>query len=47
VVIYRDDDTDHGQWTAITSTFGKLKGKRIIRGREQDCTEHYVAKPAG
>jgi len=41
VVIYRDDETDHGQWTAITSTLGRLKGKRIIRGREQECAAHY------
>jgi hypothetical protein len=42
VVIYRDDDADHGQWTVITSTLGKLKGKRIVRGREQECAEHYA-----
>ena len=41
VVIYRDDDADHGQWTVITSKFGKLKGKRIVRGRETECSEYY------
>jgi hypothetical protein len=40
VVIYRDDD-DHGRWTVITSTFGKLRGRRIVRGREPECLEHY------
>ena len=41
VVIYRDDATDHGQWTVITASFGKLLGKRIVRGREAECAEHY------
>ncbi|NIP85557.1 MAG: DNA polymerase III, partial [Planctomycetales bacterium] len=34
VVIYRDDHDGHGQWTAITSQYGTLSGRRIIRGRE-------------
>ena len=41
VVIYRDDAGDHGRWTVITSLFGKLKGRRIVRGREDDCARHY------
>jgi putative hydrolase len=41
VVIYRDDASDHGQWTVITAGLGKLKGKRIIRGRETECLAHY------
>lgn len=41
VVIYRDDHLGHGQWTAITSKIGNLRGKRIIRGREQECSEYY------
>lgn len=41
VVIYRDDDDDHGQWTVITSRFGRLRGYRIIRGREAECRKAY------
>ncbi len=41
VVIYRDDQDGNGQWTAITSRFGKCKGRRVIRGRERDCARHY------
>lgn len=41
VVIYRDDSGDHGQWTVITAGLGKLKGKRIVRGRENECLAHY------
>ncbi len=41
VVIYRDDQTGHGRWTAITSRYGKLRGQRIIRGREAECLDYY------
>jgi hypothetical protein len=41
VVIYRDDDDGHGQWTVITSNFGKLRGQRIVRGREAECAAYY------
>jgi putative hydrolase len=46
VVIYRDDNSrdgtgGDGQWTVITSAFGKLRGKRIVRGREAECAEFY------
>jgi hypothetical protein len=46
VVIYRDDDGNHGQWTVITSHFGKLRGKRIVRGRESECASHYAGQAA-
>ncbi len=45
VVIYRDDDAGAGQWTAVTSQFGELKGERIIRGREDECLLHYRGTP--
>jgi hypothetical protein len=41
VVIYRDDANSHGCWTVITSQFGKLHGCRLVRGREDECQEHY------
>jgi len=43
VVIYRDEGAEHGQWTVITSRMGKLKGKRVVRGREQECAAYYAA----
>lgn len=39
VVIYRDDQVGDGQWTVITALMGKLRGQRIVRGREQECAE--------
>jgi hypothetical protein len=41
VVIYRDDAGDHGQWTVITAGLGKLKGRRVVRGRESQCAALY------
>jgi putative hydrolase len=41
VVVYRDDDGGQGQWTVITSRFGTMRGKRIIRGREAECAAYY------
>jgi len=41
VVIYHDGDEGERQCTAITSEFGKLKGLRIVRGREDECEDHY------
>ncbi len=48
VVIYLEDHDrsgKHGRWTVITSQFGKLRGRRIVRGREAECLEFYDAKP--
>jgi len=47
VVVYRDDRDGHGQWTVITSQFGPMRGKRIIRGREGECAAWYARQPKG
>src|SRR5262245_30826636 len=44
VVIYRDDHDGNGQWTVLTSLFGDLQGRRIVRSREAECNEHYRDK---
>jgi hypothetical protein len=41
VVIYRDDAKSDGRWTVITSQFGRLRGRRIVRGREDECWQYY------
>jgi hypothetical protein len=46
VVIYRDDQDGSGQWTVVTSQFGPLRGKRIVRGREAECQAYYQEQPA-
>lgn len=41
VVLYFDGHDGEDQCTVITSEFGRLKGKRIVRGREPECEDHY------
>jgi predicted flap endonuclease-1-like 5' DNA nuclease len=41
VIIYRSPQTGGGQWTAMTSRFGDLQGRRIIRGLERECAQYY------
>jgi hypothetical protein len=37
VVIFRDDHGGRGQWTVVTARHGILGGRRIVRGREEEC----------
>lgn len=41
VVMFHDGPDGEQESTIITSEFGRLKGLRIVRGRENDCEEHY------
>jgi hypothetical protein len=43
VVIYLDDDGADRQATVVTETHGPLAGRRVVRGRERECAEHYAA----
>ena len=43
VVIFYDGRGGERQCTVITSMFGPLVGKRIIRGREAECRQHYLS----
>jgi hypothetical protein len=43
VVIYRDDGGS-GQWTVVTARYGRLRGRRIVRGREAECQEYYATQ---
>lgn len=42
VVIYYEKDGEENQCTVVTASRGSLKGKRIIRGRENECEEYYL-----
>ncbi len=37
VVLYCDGPDGERQFTVITAAFGRLKGRRIVRGREAEC----------
>ena len=43
VVIFRERPAHSGTWTVITSRLGKLKGRRMVRGRETECAKWYAA----
>jgi hypothetical protein len=47
VVLYCDQDGADGQWTVITGGAGALRGRRIVRGREEECAGHYGAAVPG
>ncbi|MBN2552842.1 MAG: hypothetical protein JXB06_08725 [Spirochaetales bacterium] len=41
VVIYYRRDGREGQCTVITAGQGRLKGERVVRGREPECRRYY------
>lgn len=41
VILHREDSGGYGQWTVITSQYGPLRGRRIVRGREAECQAYY------
>lgn len=45
VIIHRDAREKAGSWTVITSKYGRLKGRRIVRGREPECRKFYRQHP--
>jgi hypothetical protein len=42
VVIYYDGAGRERQCTVITAMYGPLAGRRIVRGREEECRRHYI-----
>jgi Holliday junction resolvasome RuvABC DNA-binding subunit len=46
VIIFREGAEEGGQWTVVTSKFGNLRGRRIVRGLERECAEHYAQPSA-
>lgn len=42
VVLYLEGAKGQRQFTIITSTMGPLKGKRIVRGHEEECRQYYA-----
>lgn len=42
VVIYLDEQDHRGQWTVITARYGAIAGRRIVRGREDECLKLWA-----
>lgn len=41
VIFFYDGEHREGQHTVVTETHGPLEGRRVVRGREGECAEHY------
>jgi DNA polymerase (family 10) len=41
VVVYYERDGHENQGTVVTETRGRLKGHRVVRGRERECLDYY------
>lgn len=41
VIYFHTDAGPEGQRTVVTETYGPLKGRRVVRGREGDCAGYY------
>lgn len=46
-ILYVDGEGGERQYTVITSAFGPLRGRRIVRGRESECLALYEAAGNG
>jgi DNA polymerase (family 10) len=42
IVYFYDRDHVEGQHTVVTESRGVLGGRRVVRGREAECREHYL-----
>ena len=48
VVVYFYDQAHHeNQHTVVTERSGELRGKRVVRGRETECRDHYLEAADG
>ena len=45
VVVYFDGRRGEGQATVVTEWSGPLRGRRVVRGREGECLQHYGIVP--
>lgn len=46
VIFFHDEDGPERQCTVVTETRGALAGRRVVRGREDECAAHYHASEA-
>jgi putative hydrolase len=46
-ILYVDGKGGERQYTVITSQFGPLRGRRIVRGRERECLAVYESRDDG
>lgn len=47
VVYFYDDHHAEGQYTVVSEGRGPLAGRRVVRGRERECRDHYAGLEGG
>ena len=47
VLYFHDDHRAENQRTVVTETHGTLVGRRVVRGREEECRTHYEQRTSG
>ena len=47
VIYFYDDHHQEGQHTVVTEHRGPLAGRRVVRGREAECRDHYLRAATG
>ncbi len=47
VVIFYEKDGEEGRVTVVTEHLGRLRGRRVVRGREEECARHYAVEQGG
>lgn len=47
VLYFHTDHEPERQCTVVTETRGELIGRRVVRGREAECRDHYAVETAG
>jgi len=47
VIYYYDGEHVEAQCTVVTETRGALVGRRVVRGREEECRAHYERQAQG
>ena len=47
VIYFHDADGPEGRRTVVTERTGPLAGRRVVRGREDDCRRHYADLQTG
>jgi hypothetical protein len=43
IVYFHQPHQAEGQATVVTEWQGRLRGRRVVRGRERECIDHYAA----
>lgn len=47
VVLFHDGPEGESRQTVVTERQGPLRGRRIVRGREEECARFYAERPLG